>query len=96
MAKAIWNGAVIAESDIFELVEGNVYFPPGTAKQEYLRASNHSSHCPWKGDASYYTLVVNGEENQNAAWYYPEPFEKAAHIKNHIAFGKGVSIENKQ
>lgn len=93
MARAIWNGAVIAESDVFELVEGNVYFPPDTVNQEYLRASAHTSHCPWKGDASYYTLVVNGEENQDAAWYYSEPFEKAAHIKDHIAFWKGVTVE---
>jgi len=94
MAKAIWNGAVIAESDVFELIEGNVYFPPDTVKQEYLRGSNHSSHCPWKGDASYYTLIVDGEENADAAWYYSEPFEKAAHIKDHIAFWKGVTVEN--
>lgn len=93
MAKAIWNGTVIAESDVYELVEGNVYFPPDSVKQEYLRGSTHSSHCPWKGDASYYTLVVNGEENADAAWYYPEPFEKAAHIKDHVAFWKGVTIE---
>jgi len=63
-------------------------------KQEYLRGSNHSSHCPWKGDASYYTLIVDGEENADAAWYYSEPFEKAAHIKDHIAFWKGVTVEN--
>ena len=93
MAKAIWNGAVIAESDEYELVEGNVYFPPDTVKQEYLRGSTHSSHCPWKGDASYYSLIVNGEENVDAAWYYPKPFEKAAHIKDHVAFWKGVTIE---
>lgn len=93
MAKAIWNGVVIAESDAFETVEGNVYFPPGSVKQEYLKASDHTSHCPWKGDASYYTLVVNGEENKDAAWYYPAPFEKAAHIKDHVAFWKGVTVE---
>ena len=92
MAKAIWNGEVIAESDTFELVEGNIYFPPDTVKKEFLRASDHTSHCPWKGDASYYTLAVNGEENANAAWYYPETFEKAAHIKDYIAFWNGVEV----
>lgn len=93
MAKAIWNNVVIAESDVFETVEGNVYFPPGAVKQEYLKSSDHTSHCPWKGDASYYTLAVNGEENKDAAWYYPAPFEKAAHIKDHVAFWKGVTVE---
>ncbi|MEO1240588.1 MAG: DUF427 domain-containing protein [Pseudomonadota bacterium] len=93
MAKAIWNGVVIAESDVFETVEGNVYFPPDAVKQEYLKASDHTSHCPWKGDASYYTLAVNGEKNKDAAWYYPTPFEKAAHIKDHVAFWKGVTVE---
>jgi uncharacterized protein (DUF427 family) len=92
MAKAIWNGEVIAQSDTFEVVEGNVYFPPDAVNKKYLRASEHTSHCPWKGDASYYTLAVNGEENANAAWYYPETFAKAAHIKGHIAFWNGVEV----
>ncbi len=93
MARATWNGKTIAESDNFELVEGNVYFPPGAVKQEFLKPSDYSSHCPWKGDASYYTLIVDGEENKDAAWYYPAPFEKAAHIKDHVAFWKGVVVE---
>ncbi|GJL94098.1 MAG: hypothetical protein DHS20C05_05030 [Hyphococcus sp.] len=93
MARATWNGAVIAESDTFEVVEGNVYFPPASINRSFLKISDHSSHCPWKGDASYYSIVVDGEENQDAAWYYPTPFEKAANIKDHIAFWKGVTVE---
>lgn len=93
MAKAIWNNQVIAQSDQIEIVEGNVYFPPNAIKREFLRPSNTSTHCPWKGDASYLTLVVDGEENVDAAWYYPETLEKAAHIKDHIAFWKGVTVE---
>ncbi len=93
MAKAIWNGVVIAQSDRFEVVENNVYFPPDTVNQEFLAASDHSSHCPWKGDARYFTITVNDQENIDAAWTYPAPFEKAAKIKDHIAFWKGVTIE---
>lgn len=93
MAKAIWNGKIIAESDVYELVEGNVYFPPGSVSKEYLKASDAKTRCPWKGEASYYTLSVDGQENADAAWYYPAPFEKAAHIKDHIAFWKGVTVE---
>lgn len=93
MAKAIWNGVVIAQSDRVEIVENNVYFPPDSVNQEYLSSSDHSSHCPWKGDARYYTITVNGQANLDAAWYYPAPFEKAANIKDHIAFWKGVTIE---
>lgn len=93
MAKASWNGWVIAESDAYELVEGNVYFPPESVKREFLKPSGTTTHCPWKGDASYYTLSVSGDENVDAAWYYPAPFEKAAHIKGHIAFWKGVQVE---
>lgn len=93
MAKAIWNGQVVAESDAYELVEGNVYFPPESVNRNFLKPSDTTTHCPWKGDASYYTLNVNGEENADAAWYYPAPFEKAAHIKDHVAFWKGVQVE---
>ncbi len=93
MARAIWNGEIIAESNVFELVEGNVYFTPDAVKREFLKPSSTTTHCPWKGDASYYTLVVNGKENADAAWYYPETFDKAAHIKDHIAFWRGVTIE---
>ena len=92
MAKVTWNGAVIAESDSYEVVENNVYFPIETVNRDFLKPSNHITHCPWKGDANYYTLVVNGEENENAAWYYATPKAEAAHIKNHVAFWKGVEV----
>ena len=93
MARATWNGQVIAESETYELVEGNVYFPPEAVKREFLKPSATTTRCPWKGEASYYTLSVDGEENEDAAWYYPAPYEKAAHIKDHVAFWKGVSVE---
>ena len=92
MAKAIWNGAVLAESDSYELVEGNVYFPPQSVNREYFKESNTHSTCPWKGKASYYTVVVNGKENKDAAWYYPNPKPAAANIKNHVAFWRGVEV----
>jgi uncharacterized protein (DUF427 family) len=93
MAKAIWEGQVLAESDDFELVEGNVYFPPGSVKEALFEPSRHQSVCPWKGTASYYHLVVDGKRNENAAWFYPEPKEAAANIKDHVAFWKGVTVE---
>lgn len=93
MARAVWNGAVLAESDRYETVEGNIYFPPDAVNREYLRASDHHTVCPWKGKASYYDVVVNGETNANAAWYYPEPSDAAASIKDHVAFWKGVQVE---
>jgi uncharacterized protein (DUF427 family) len=93
MAKAIWNGTVLAESDRCEIVEGNYYFPPDTIKQEYFQSSKTHTTCPWKGIASYYTISVNGQENQDAAWYYPEPKEKAQKIKNYVAFWRGVKVE---
>lgn len=93
MAKAIWQGQVIAESNDFEVVEGNVYFPLASIKEEFFEASEHQSVCPWKGTASYQHVVVNGDRNENAAWFYPEPKEAAANIKDHIAFWKGVTVE---
>jgi len=93
MPKAIWNGAVIAESNKYETVEGNVYFPPEAVNRELLKPSDHTTVCPWKGAARYYTIVVNGEQNLNAAWCYPDPKPEAAHIKDHLAFWKGVEIE---
>ena len=91
--KAIWNGEVIAESSETIVVEGNHYFPPSSISQKFYQPSNHRTKCPWKGTASYYTLAVNGKENKDAAWYYAEPFEKANHIKDYVAFWKGVKIE---
>jgi uncharacterized protein (DUF427 family) len=92
VAKASWNGAVIAESDKTVEVEGNQYFPPSAVKQDYLRPSNTHTNCPWKGTASYYSLEVDGKANPDAAWYYPEPKDAAKEIKGHIAFWKGVSV----
>ena len=93
MAKAIWNGAVVAESDGCEMVEGNHYFPPDTVKREYLKPSDTHTLCPWKGTASYYHVEVDGQRNADAAWYYPEPRAAARQIKDHVAFWKGVRIE---
>ena len=93
MAKASWNGAVLAESDRFETVEGNVYFPPETLKRESVRDSDTHTVCGWKGTASYYDVVVDGKVNKDAAWFYPDPKPEASHIKDHIAFWRGVKIE---
>jgi uncharacterized protein (DUF427 family) len=92
MATARWNGAVIAESTDTKIVEGNHYFPPEAVHQEFLKPSDTHTVCPWKGTASYYSLVVDGKENKDAAWYYPEPKEAAAQIKDRIAFWRGVDI----
>ena len=90
--KALWNNQVIAESNDTVVVENNHYFPKSSVKTEYLNDSNTHSTCPWKGLASYYNLEVDGKENPDAAWYYPEPKEAAANIKDHVAFWKGVKI----
>lgn len=91
--KAIWNGAVIAQSDTTEVVEGNHYFPESSLNREFITFSNHHTMCSWKGQASYYSLLVNGEMNTDAAWYYPNPKPEADNIKGHVAFWKGVKIE---
>ena len=91
--KATWNKAVIAESDETVVVEGNHYFPLESVNKNYLQPSNTHTHCPWKGDASYHNLVVDGEVNKDAAWYYPEPKDAAAEIKDRIAFWRGVRVE---
>lgn len=93
MPRAIWNGAVIAESDKTVVVEGNHYFAPEDVKMEYFKPSSTHSVCPWKGTASYYTLVVDGQENPDAAWYYPDPKPAAMQIKGRVAFWKGVKVE---
>jgi len=92
MQRAIWNGAVIAESDAVESVEGNAYFPPDTVNKNNLQPSNTTSVCPWKGTAHYYNVVVDGETNRDAAWYYPDPKPAAAQIKDHVAFWRGVEV----
>lgn len=91
--KATWQGITLAESDETVEVEGNHYFPPDSIRSEHFRESDQHTHCPWKGEASYYDVTVNGEVNPGAAWYYPEPKEAAANIKGRIAFWKGVRVE---
>ena len=93
MAKAIWHGVVIAESDRTVVVEGNHYFPKGSVRSEYLRVSDTRTVCPWKGTASYHHIVISGDRNADAAWFYPNPKPAAAQIKDHIAFWKGVHVE---
>jgi uncharacterized protein (DUF427 family) len=93
MPRAIWRGKVIAQSDDFETVEGNVYFPASALVKEHFRPSDHTSVCPWKGTASYYHVVVDGETNENAAWFYPDPKAAAANIRDRVAFWKGVTVE---
>jgi len=93
MAKAIWNGQVIAESDRCEVVEGNQYFPLEAVKREFLQPSNTHTTCGWKGIASYYDVAVGGQVNKDAAWYYPDPKLAAANIAGYVAFWRGVKVE---
>lgn len=95
MPKAVWNGAVIAqaEADDVRIVEGNVYFSPESVDHTYLRESKTNTVCGWKGTASYYDVVVEGEVNHDAAWYYPSPKPAAEEIAGYVAFWKGVQIE---
>jgi uncharacterized protein (DUF427 family) len=90
--KAIWNNQVIAESNDTIVVENNHYFPKDSVKAEYLEETDIHTTCPWKGKASYYSLNVDGQQNRDAAWYYPEPKEAAKHITDYVAFWKGVKI----
>lgn len=92
--KAIWNGQVLAESDETVNIEGNAYFPPDSVNMEYMKESDTHTECAWKGTASYYTIVVDGKENKDAAWYYPEVSELARSIKGYVAFWKGVEISD--
>lgn len=91
--KATWNGTVLAESDDTIIVEGNHYFPPDSLKREHFAPSDHHTTCPWKGEASYFHVVVDGEENRNAAWYYPAPKPAAAEVAGRVAFWKGVQVK---
>lgn len=91
--KAIWNKTVIAESDDIELVEGNHYFPEASLKREHTTFSNHKTSCAWKGQASYLSLMVNGEMNTDAVWFYADPKPEAEMVRGRVAFWKGVSIE---
>jgi uncharacterized protein (DUF427 family) len=92
LPRAIWNGKIVAESDRFEEVEGNVYFPADALKREFFVDSDHTSICPWKGTAGYYALLVDGKTNLNAAWVYRNPKPAAAKIKDHVAFWRGVEV----
>jgi uncharacterized protein (DUF427 family) len=93
VARATWNGAVIAESASVEVVEGNVYFPPEAVRPEFLVASRTRTSCPWKGEANYYDVVVDGKGNHDAAWHYPDPKPAARHIAGYVAFWRGVTVE---
>ena len=90
--KAIWNNQVLAESNDTIVIENNHYFPATSIKEEFFQASGKHTICPWKGEASYYTLVVDGQKNEDAAWYYPNPKDAAKEIKHYVAFWKGVQI----
>jgi len=92
MTQAVWNDQVIAESDATIVMEGNHYFPPGSIRDEFLRASQHHTICGWKGQASYYDLVVGDQINADAAWYYQDPKPAAKEIRDHVAFWKGVRV----
>ncbi len=93
MARAVWNGAVLAESERYEVVEGNVYFPPESLIPGHFRPSAKTTVCGWKGTASYHDVVVDGQVNPGAAWYYAEPKPAAANIRDHVAFWQGVKVE---
>jgi uncharacterized protein (DUF427 family) len=95
MAKAVWEGTVLAESDRYEILEGNIYFPSDSIKRQYFRDSDTDYECPWKGHADYYDIVVGDKVNKDAAWYYPSPKPAAKQIEGHVAFDrdKGVKVE---
>ena len=90
--QASWNGRLLAKSDNTILVEGNQYFPAEDVETELFERSETSTHCPWKGDASYHSIVVDGERNEDAAWYYPEPYDAAKDIRDYVAFWNGVEV----
>ncbi len=92
MPKASWKGTVLAETEEYEVVEGNIYFPADSIKSEFFQTSSTQSHCPWKGDASYYDIQVGDEVNRDAAWYYPQAKDAAKNIEGYIAFWKGVEV----
>lgn len=93
MAKATWNGAVLAESDRIIVVEGNHYFPPESVRPEFFKPSDTHTVCGWKGQASYYTIEVDGKTNPDAAWYYLDPLPAAEKIAGYVAFWKGIKVE---
>lgn len=91
--RAVWNGKILAQSGQTVVVEGNHYFPPDAVNREFFAPSQTHTTCPWKGEASYYSVSVDGAENPDAAWYYPEPKQAAANIRDHVAFWRGVKVE---
>ena len=91
--RATWNGVVLAESEKTVVVEGNQYFPPDSINKQYFQPSDKHTTCPWKGEASYYNIVVNGQVNNDAAWYYPATKPAADEIKGYVAFWRGVKVE---
>ncbi len=93
MPRAIWNDAVLAESETTEVVDGNHYFPAESLNEQYFQSSDATTVCGWKGTANYYNVVVDGNTNKDAAWYYADPKPDAANIKGHVAFWKGVTVE---
>ena len=93
MAKATWNGTVLAQSNDTVIIDGNHYFPPVSVNKQYFQESNTHSTCPWKGTANYYDIEVNGQTNKDAAWFYPNAKEKAKHFEGYVAFWRGVQIE---
>ena len=93
MPKAVWKNAIIAQTERFETVEGNIYFPPESLDMRYFRASDHHTTCVWKGEASYYDVVVGDQINKDGAWYYPAPKPAAANIAGYVAFWRGVQVE---
>ena len=93
VVKALWNGKIIAESNRTEVVDGNHYFPIEDVRKDFFEFSNHKSSCPWKGVAQYYSVVVDGERNRDAAWYYADPKPAAKNIAGRVAFWKGVAVE---
>lgn len=93
MVRATWNGAVLAESDHTIKIEGNLYFPPESLRREYFTSSESTTSCPWKGQARYYDLTVDGKTSQDAAWFYPRPRPAASKIAGHVAFWRGVRID---
>ena len=92
--KAFWSGQTLAESDDTVVVEGNHYFPADSINAQFFEPSEHQSYCPWKGTAHYYDIVVGGERNENAAWFYPETKEAADNIKGYVAFWNGVDVDD--
>lgn len=94
MPRALWNGTVLAESEETVVVENNHYFPPDSIRREHFEPSRRTSHCAWKGKARYYDVVVGGERRTDAAWCYPKPRKAASHIRDHVAFARGISVES--